>query len=203
MPLLIATSNRGKLREFQEILGAQFADLLIPADAGLQLDVAETGSSYAENAALKAQAYCQASGLACIADDSGLEVDALDGAPGLYSARFGAGQVSGDGGRRAYLLEKLAGCPQPQGAPGLPAHFHCTVAVAVPGQALRTFDGRCEGYILREERGQNGFGYDPLFFVAEYGKTMAELPEEVKNQISHRARALQAALPLLLELNQG
>jgi XTP/dITP diphosphohydrolase len=203
MPLLIATSNRGKLREFQEILGAQFADLLIPADAGLQLDVAETGSSYAENAALKAQAYCQASGLACIADDSGLEVDALDGAPGLYSARFGAGQVSGDGGRRAYLLEKLAGCPQPQGAPGWPAHFHCTVAVAVPGLALRTFDGRCAGYILREERGQNGFGYDPLFFMAEYGKTMAELPEEVKNQISHRARALQAALPLLLELNQG
>ena len=197
MPLLIATSNRGKLREFQEILGAQFADLLIPADAGLQLDVAETGSSYAENAALKAQAYCQASGLACIADDSGLEVDALDGAPGLYSARFGAGQVSGDGGRRAYLLEKLAGCPQPQGAPGWPAHFHCTVAVAVPGQALRTFDGRCEGYILREERGQNGFGYDPYFFYPPLNRSFAELSAEEKNSVSHRKRALEALLKKL------
>ncbi len=203
MKLLIATSNRGKVREFQAILGTRLADLLIPADLGLTLEVAETGRTYAENAALKAQAYCQASGLICIADDSGLEVDALDGQPGLHSARFGAGLAASDADRRRLLLARLAGLPQPTGAPGWPAHFHCSVALAAPGAQLRFTSGRCDGYIVSAERGEHGFGYDALFLVAAYNQTMAELPEEIKNQISHRARALQAALPLLTALAAG
>ena len=200
MDILIASSNRGKLNEIQAILSSQWAHLLIPADIGLSLDVKETGSTYAENAVLKAQAYCQSSQMICLADDSGLEVDALNGAPGLHSARYGQqdnGQKGSDAYRRRLLLENLTAYEVPANMPGWPAHFRCAVAIAAPHQPVMTAEGHCDGYILKEERGTNGFGYDPLFYFAEYGLTMAEISTELKNQISHRARALQAARPLL------
>lgn len=203
MDILIASSNRGKLEEIQAILSGQWAHLHIPADIGLSLEVEETGSTYAENAVLKAQAYCQASRMVCLADDSGLEVDALDGAPGLHSARYGLFENSkkdGDALRRRLLLQNLASFEVPAGMPGWPAHFRCAVAIAAPNRPVMIAEGHCDGYILTEERGTNGFGYDPLFYFAEYGLTMAEISAELKNQISHRARALQAALPLLEKL---
>ncbi|MHB1448222.1 MAG: RdgB/HAM1 family non-canonical purine NTP pyrophosphatase [Bellilinea sp.] len=200
MQLLIASSNRGKLREIQAVLAGLPVELVLPADLGLSLQVAETGVTYAENAALKARAYCLASGLLTLADDSGLEVDALNGAPGLHSARFSPKPNASDADRRALLIHTLSGIPMPPGAPGWPAHFHCTVAVAEPSGVLHTAEGRCEGFIVTRERGQNGFGYDPIFYIPAEDATMAELPDERKNQISHRARALQAALPLLHSL---
>lgn len=197
MRLLIASSNRGKLREIQAVLAGLPVELVLPADLGLALQVDETGATYAENAALKARAYCQASGLLTLADDSGLEVDALNGAPGLHSARFSPKPGASDADRRALLIHTLNGIPVPPGAPGWPAHFHCTVAIADPSGAVYFAEGRCDGFILTQERGHNGFGYDPIFFLPAEGATMAELSEERKNQTSHRARALQAALPIL------
>ena len=197
MQLLIASSNRGKLREIQAVLAGLPVELVLPADLGLSIQVDETGATYAENAALKARAYCRASGLLTLADDSGLEVDALNGAPGLHSARFSLKPGASDADRRALLIHTLSGIPMLPGAPGWPAHFHCTVAIADPSGAVYFAEGRCEGFIITKERGHNGFGYDPLFFIPAEKATMAELPEERKNQISHRARALQAALPLL------
>lgn len=200
MKLLIATTNRGKIREMAAILAGLPVELVLPADIGLELNVEETGLTYAENAILKAQAYCRAANQAALADDSGLEVESLDGAPGLHSARYSPLPDAQDSDRRAHLLRNLAGKPVPAGAPGWPAHFQCTVAVATPDGGLHLCEGRCDGFIIAEERGSNGFGYDPVFYLREYGKTMAELGEEVKNQISHRARALQAAVPVLRRL---
>ncbi|MFA5835434.1 MAG: RdgB/HAM1 family non-canonical purine NTP pyrophosphatase [Bellilinea sp.] len=200
MRLLIASSNRGKLREIQAVLAGLPVELVLPADLGLEIQVDETGATYAENAALKARAYCQASGLLTLADDSGLEVDALNGAPGLHSARFSPNPGASDADRRALLIHTLSNIPVPPDAPGWPAHFHCTVAVAEPGGALHTTEGRCDGFIITKERGHNGFGYDPIFFIPAEDATMAELPEERKNQISHRARALQASLSLLRQM---
>ncbi|MHB8855748.1 MAG: RdgB/HAM1 family non-canonical purine NTP pyrophosphatase [Bellilinea sp.] len=201
MRLLIASSNRGKLREIQAVLAGLPVELVLPADLGLEIQVDETGATYAENAALKARAYCQASGLLTLADDSGLEVDALNGAPGLHSARFSPNPGASDADRRALLIHTLSNIPVPPGAPGWPAHFHCTVAVVEPGGALNTAEGRCDGFIITKEHGHNGFGYDPIFFIPAEDATMAELPEERKNQISHRARALQAALPILQSIS--
>lgn len=193
--LLIASSNRGKLQEIQAVLSTLPVELVLPESVGLRLKVEESGSTYAENAALKAQAYCQASGLITLADDSGLEVDTLGGEPGLYSARYANQPGATDADRRSYLLHKLKGKPRPW-----TAHFHCTVAVAVPGGGMYFADGDCFGEIIPQERGSNGFGYDPLFFMPEKHKTMAELPDDEKNRISHRARALQAARPILERL---
>lgn len=197
MNLLIASTNRGKLREIQAVLSDLALDLVLPADLGLNLNVEETGTTYAENAALKARAYCQAGGLLTLADDSGLEVDALNGAPGLHSARFSPVPGATDADRRALLLNALAPLPIPAGMPGWPAHFHCTVAIASPDGPIHYADGRCDGFIITEERGHGGFGYDPIFYIPGFGATMAELSSEIKNRISHRARALQAALPIL------
>jgi XTP/dITP diphosphohydrolase len=193
--LLIASTNRGKLKEIQAILNGLPVELLMPEDLDIHLDVEEIGQTYAENAALKALAYCSASGLITLADDSGLEVDALDGAPGLYSARFSPKPNAQDADRRAYLLEKLQGLPRPW-----PARFHCTVAIATPSGEMFHAEGICPGEILDHEAGTNGFGYDPLFFLPQFNCTMAELSSEEKNKISHRARALQAALPILKRL---
>ncbi len=192
--LLIASTNPGKLREFQALLGDLPVELLLPADLGIRLQVEETGSTYAENAALKARAYAAASGLVTLADDSGLEVDALDGAPGLHSARFSPLPGASDADRRALLLERLreSGRPQPW-----TARFRCAVAVAKPVMPPELAYGSVEGEILPEERGENGFGYDPLFFMPEQGKTMAELPEDQKNRLSHRGRAIENAIPIL------
>lgn len=203
LTILIASSNPGKLREIHAILAqanravAGALELLLPAQLGLNLDVAENGATYAENAALKARAYCHASGLVTLADDSGLEVDALGGAPGLYSARYAPGTGATDADHRAYLLQNLRGHPQPW-----TARFVCALALAQPGGSVDTVEGFCAGQVTPQERGSGGFGYDRIFLLPEYGQTMAELPEAVKNQISHRAHALQAAVPLLRLLAQ-
>jgi XTP/dITP diphosphohydrolase len=204
--LLIATNNQGKVKELQELLQDTRIRLVTPADIHLDLDVHEDGTTYAENAAKKAMAFAQASGLISLADDSGLEVDALDGAPGLYSARYGStnGEKLSDAGRRQYLLQNLKGKPHPWAA-----RFHATIAVAVPkplwsqaasrlkiqeqAPGTHLFEGYCPGEIIPEERGTGGFGYDPIFLLPELGKTMAELTMEEKNRLSHRARAVMNA----------
>ncbi len=195
--LLIASSNLGKLREIEAILSDPVLDhlpiqLSLPAQLGIQLEVVEDGSTYAENAEKKGRAYASASNLITLADDSGLEVDALDGQPGLYSARYAPWPDATDADRRHYLLTQLQGKPRPW-----TAHFHCTVAIAVPGGEVFYTVGDCPGEIIPEERGSNGFGYDPIFYLPELGQTMAELPLQIKNQLSHRARAVLASVPVL------
>lgn len=201
--LLIASGNIGKLREIEAILvpafeSAPLVRCILPRQIGLNLDVTEDGSTYAENAAKKALAYSQASGFFTLADDSGLEVDALNGQPGLYSARYAPWPGASDADRRQYLLENLRDIPRPW-----PAHFHCTVAVAAPDGGIFYAEGNCPGEIIPEERGANGFGYDPIFLLPELGLTMAEIPDDHKNTISHRTRALQAALPYLRQILGG
>ncbi len=206
--LLIATNNQGKVLELQELLNDINIELITPAQINLDLDVVEDGHTYAENATKKAIAFAQASNLISLADDSGLEVDALNGAPGLYSARYGStnGVKLSDAGRRQYLLGQLQDKPHPWSA-----HFHATIAIAIPklwsptvllsdGQehtlmgtrapALQIFEGICPGAIIPKERGTGGFGYDPIFLLPELGKTMAELSMDEKNRLSHRARAV-------------
>jgi len=190
--LLIATTNPGKLVEFRELLEGLPVELVLPER---DLQVAETGRNYAENAALKARTYAAASGLLTLADDSGLEVDALGGAPGLFSARYSPLPGANDADRRAHLLANLRGLPRPW-----TAHFHCTAALALPDGELHLAEGQVFGEILPEERGTNGFGYDPLFLLPELGRSMAELTREEKNTLSHRARALHAALPAIRKL---
>ncbi len=193
--LLIASSNPGKLREFQAILQDLAVKIVLPADIGVHLTVEEDGSTYYDNALKKALAYSKASRLITLADDSGLEVDVLEGAPGLYSARYSPIPGAKDADRRAHLLQQLQGHPSPWSA-----HFHCTVVVAIPDGNHFTFEGNCYGEIIAEERGGNGFGYDPIFLLPKHGLTMAELPEEEKNHISHRGRATLAALSTLKKI---
>jgi XTP/dITP diphosphohydrolase len=192
--ILLASGNRGKLVEMREILKGEAIRLVLPHDLGIHLRVDETGETYAENAILKARAYAQASGLVTLADDSGLEVEALDGAPGLFSARFSPKPGANDADRREYLLAELqkTGAPRPW-----LARFHCTVAVANPTGGVYTAVGNCPGEIIPEERGTNGFGYDPLFFLPSFGQTMAEISSELKNKISHRGLAVRTAVPFL------
>jgi XTP/dITP diphosphohydrolase len=206
LPLLIASNNPGKLSEFQEILGELLSvsalekpfpyHLLLPAQIDLHLDVVEDGQTYAENAALKARAFCKASGMLTLADDSGLEVDVLGGQPGLYSARYAPWPNATDADRRRFLLQNLQGKPRPW-----KARFHCSLAIASPGGQLHITEGQVEGEVIDEELGENGFGYDPVFFVKEQGLTMAQIASKEKNRISHRARAVQKAIPLLLSLS--
>jgi XTP/dITP diphosphohydrolase len=191
--LCIATGNLGKQAEFRELLADWAGEIVFPQELGLKLEVEEVGDSYGEIAALKARAYAAASGLPCLADDSGLEVDALDGAPGLYTARY-AGPGASDADRWRKLVHALRDTPEGQRG----ARFRCAVALVKPGtEESETAEGTCEGWIAFAPRGAEGFGYDPIFYLPEYGCTMAELPREVKNQISHRARAVQAARPML------
>ena len=190
--LLIATNNPGKLLEMRELLGDLPVKLLMPRDLNISLDVEENGSTYAENAALKAVAFGKAGGILTLADDSGLEVDALDGQPGIYSARYMGSHDDSDADRRAYLLKNLSGANRPW-----TAHFHCAIAIWAPDMELQYAEGICPGEIIPQERGSNGFGYDPIFLLTELNKTMAELSMDEKNRLSHRARAVQAALPLI------
>ncbi len=190
--LLIATNNPGKMAEVHALLEGLPAELVTPADVGIELHVTEDGKTYAENAEKKAAAFARASGLVSLADDSGLEVDALGGAPGLYSARYLAKPGATDADRRLHLLENLRDKPRPW-----LARFRAAVAVAVPGGSVQVLEGQCPGEIIPEERGTNGFGYDPIFFIPEFGRTMAELGMEEKNRISHRARAVMKARPIL------
>ena len=190
--LLIATNNAGKLREYRLLLkGVPFA-LVSPAEAGVALDIEETGATFEENARLKAQAFARASGLLTLADDSGLEVDELGGEPGAMSHRY-AGENATDADRVRYLLGKLQGVPPEKRA----ARFRCVIAIARPDGRVETCSGECAGVIALEPRGEHGFGYDPVFFLPELGKTMAELPADVKNRISHRARAAEKARAVL------
>jgi XTP/dITP diphosphohydrolase len=198
--LLIATNNPGKLVEFQALLAGLDLELVTPARLGLLLEVEENGQTYAENAAAKASAFAKASKLVSLADDSGLEVEALEGEPGIRSHRFAPQPGASDADRRAYLLARLAGQPRPWRA-----RFFCTVAIAVPESMegeliLRYAEGACPGEVIPIERGANGFGYDPIFLIPELNRTMAELNMEEKNRLSHRARAVMAARPALAEL---
>lgn len=193
--LLIATHNPGKIEEYEELLAGLPLELTYPAQEGLDIEVAETGASFAENARLKAAAYTRASGLVALADDSGLEVDALGGEPGIHSARY-AGTGASDKERYRLLLEKLREVPWEERT----ARFRCVIAVATPGGQVHTAEGICEGIIAFAPKGEHGFGYDPVFYLQEYGKTMADLPPETKNKISHRARAVQRAREILEEI---
>jgi len=193
--LLIATNNPGKVREYKDLLRnlPVAVEITYPVQEGLALEVEESGETFEENARLKALAFAQASGLLTLADDSGLEVDALDGRPGVRSARF-AGPGASDVDRYQKLLSELANVPASQRS----ARFRCVVALAQPDGTVHTADGICEGEIGFDPRGEHGFGYDPVFVVAgSGGQTMAELSPETKNRISHRGRALVAIRPNL------
>ena len=189
--LLLATLNPGKRRELQDLLGSLGLDLLTPPLLGLNLTVDEVGDDYAVNAQRKALAFSQASGLWTLADDTGLEVDALEGAPGPMSARL-AGAGRSDADRRQTLLHLLQDHPHPW-----TARFRCVTALASPGGQVDVAEGICSGEVIPEERGDEGFGYDPIFLVAGAGRTMAELTLEEKNRLSHRAHAIRALLPVL------
>lgn len=193
MQVLIATTNKGKRKEFISLLAGANLELIFPDEIGISLEVAETGSTYAENAFLKAQALCNASGLITLADDTGLEVIALGGRPGLHSARYAGETAKSDPDRRAHLLQELAGHPRPW-----LACFRCVVVLAHPSGEIATFDGSVSGEIIPQERGEHGFGYDRIFYIPAAGKTMAELTLEEKNDYSHRAMAVNLAIPQLL-----
>ena len=182
--LLIATHNRGKVREYAYILGGLPLRLLSLAEAGVTQVAEESGQTYAENASLKAKAYAHASGLMTLADDSGLEVDALDGEPGVRAARY-AGEDAGDRERVRYLLSRLEGVPWERRT----ARFVCVIALATPECSLQLFDGACGGLIALTPRGDKGFGYDPVFYLPHLGKHMAELSLEEKTKVSHRGSA--------------
>jgi XTP/dITP diphosphohydrolase len=209
LTLLLATRNAGKTIELQDLLRDIPLAVVTPAEISLSLEVPESGDTYAENAGRKALAYARASGLVSLGDDSGLEVDALGGAPGLFSARYSPLPSATDADRREYLLENLLEHPRPW-----LARFRCWVAIASPTGSIEFAEGICPGEIIPEERGTNGFGYDPIFLpsiqpeMTESGdvllsasdKTMAELSMAEKNRLSHRARAVCKAVPLLLSL---
>lgn len=178
--LVIASGNAGKIREYRDLLSTAGVDLV-----AFDTEVAEVGKSYAENAALKAEAAAASSGLPSIGDDSGVEVDALGGFPGLGSARLAPTQKE----RTAELLRRLEGVPRPWAA-----RFVCTIALAVPGRATQFFEGAVSGELVPEWRGEAGFGYDPIFEVPGTGKTFGEMPPEEKRKYSHRARAARALL---------
>ena len=184
MRFVLATHNPGKLREMGEILKDFGIEVVSPRDLGLTVDVEETGTTFAENAMLKAKAICKAAGLPAIADDSGLCVDALGGAPGVYSARYG-GEGLDDKGRYMLLLSSL------RGAPTRAAHFACAVACAFPNGDTLTAEGRCDGSIAYAPLGEGGFGYDPVFLLPGTGKTFGQLSQEEKSAVSHRGRALK------------
>ena len=190
--LLIATNNAHKAAEFRRLLADADADLVTPAEVGVALEVPETGATFAENARIKAHAFRDASGLPSLADDSGVAVDALGGRPGVRSARYG-GDGLDDAGRVRLLLAETAGVPDEERA----CRFHAVLAFAAPNGREETTEGVCEGRLAREPSGVNGFGYDPVFYLPEFGRTMAELAPEEKDAASHRGRAARAMLPLL------
>ena len=182
---VLATHNPGKLAEMKRILSGLGVEVISPAEAGVEVDVEETGTTFAENAMLKAKAVCAAAGLPAIADDSGLCVNALNGGPGVYSARYG-GEELDDRGRYMLLLECM------RGQTTRAAHFSCAVACAFPNGDSLTAEGRCDGAIAFAPMGDGGFGYDPVFLVPEKGKTFGQLSAEEKSAISHRGKALAA-----------
>ena len=183
MKFVLATNNQKKLKEMAAILENLGVEVVSPRDLGIFIEVEETGTTFAENAMLKAKAICEAANLPAIADDSGLCVDALNGAPGVYSARYG-GEGLDDVGRYRLLLENL------RGQTTRSAHFACAIACAFPNGKTLTAEGKCGGTIAFAPMGEGGFGYDPIFFVPEKAKTFSQLTAEEKAEISHRGKAL-------------
>jgi len=196
--LLVATTNPGKLREYREIFVELPFGLTTLTEQGIDLDVEETGATFAENALLKARAAAEASGLLTLADDSGLEIDALGGEPGVRSARWPTPDTSYPE-RFKLIFARLAGLPPEQRA----ARFRCAIALARPDGWHEIVEGVVEGIIADAPRGDKGFGYDPIFYVPALGSTTAELSPEEKHRISHRGRAARAARDVLLRLNAG
>ena len=193
--LLLATNNQAKVIEYKSLLSNLPSKLVTPADLGITTRVSETGKSLEENAKLKATALAAESNLVAMADDSGLEVDALNGEPGPLSARY-AGESATDSERINYLLSRLEGVPWEKRT----ALFRCVIAIATPGGKVEVCSGKRQGSITFEPRGEHGFGYDPIFYLPELDKTMAELPFEIKNQVSHRGQAARKACKLLERL---
>ena len=185
--LLVATHNAGKLAELRDLLRDVPYTLVSLSEVGIDLDVDETGETLEENAALKATTYARLAGMPTLADDSGLEVDALNGAPGVHSARY-AGPGATDADRIARLLDNLAAHPQPW-----TARFRCVIAIATSDGNIELHGGACEGVIISNPRGDNGFGYDPVFYILESNRTMAELSDAEKNAVSHRGIAARKA----------
>ena len=185
MKVILASKNPHKLPALSVILSQHGFKIALESEYGLDIDVDETGTTFEENSLLKAEAVMKASGLPVLADDSGLMVDALDGAPGVYSARYG--HKSSDGERTAFLLENMKDVPDEKRT----AKFVCVITCLWPDGRKIVARGECPGVITHEVHGENGFGYDPVFYLPELGMTYAELPSEQKNAISHRARALQ------------
>ena len=185
MKVILASKNPHKLTELSAILSQHGFEIALESEYGLDIDVDETGTTFEENSLLKAEAVMKASGLPVLADDSGLMVDALDGAPGVYSARYG--HKSSDGERTAFLLENMKDVADEKRT----AKFVCVITCLWPDGRKIVARGECPGVITREVHGENGFGYDPVFYLPELGMTYAELLSEQKNAISHRARALQ------------
>jgi XTP/dITP diphosphohydrolase len=198
MKLLVATGNRGKLKEIRRLLDGADIEIVGLDQLENPPDVVEDGDTFAANARKKALEMAAFSGYLTLADDSGLVVDALDGAPGVYSARY-AGEQGDDAANNARLLKEMDSVPDEKRQ----AAFHCVVALAWPDGRCETYDGQISGVILRSARGEDGFGYDPLFLVPEYGKTTAELSLDIKNRISHRGSALRKVIPLLMELAES
>ncbi len=195
MKLLVATGNRGKLREIRRLLDGADIEIVGLDQLDQPPEVIEDGDTFTANARKKALEMAAFSGYLTLADDSGLVVDALNGAPGVYSARY-AGEQGDDAANNARLLAEMENVPDDKRQ----AAFHCVVALAWPDGRCETYSGKISGLMLRAPRGNDGFGYDPLFLVPEYGKTTAELPLEIKNRISHRGMALRKVIPLLMEL---
>ena len=194
--LLVATHNQGKVVEFAEMLQDLAIEWLSLDDVGVTQDVEETGSTFRENGVLKAKTYAAETGLLTLADDSGLEVDALGGAPGVYTARYGGAGLTAVQ-RYQKLLDDIKNIPDPQRT----ARFRCVIVLAGPdGTILGESEGVCEGRIAQAPVGDNGFGYDPVFYLPQFNQTMAQIPASQKHQISHRGLAVQAILPRLREL---
>lgn len=192
MELVVATRNAGKLKEIRRLLEAQNV-VILGLDQFPELpEVVEDGDTFAANATKKAEAVARATGLPCLADDSGLTVAALDGRPGVHSARF-SGEEASDGSNNRKLLDLMVSIPEGQRQ----AAFCCVMALCLPGKPTRLFEGRVEGQILNEARGAGGFGYDPLFWLPEFNCSMAELSLDIKNRISHRGQALRQIVEFL------
>jgi XTP/dITP diphosphohydrolase len=196
--LLLATTNSAKIREYSLLFQGAPLRLITLAEEGIKVEVSETGGTLEENARMKATAYAVDDRFLIAADDSGLEVDALGGEPGPLSARF-AGKNASDKEKVALLLSRLAGVPWEKRS----ARFRCVIAIASASQVLRIFEGECQGVIAFEPRGSQGFGYDPVFYLPELGKTMAELSIEEKNRVSHRGKAARKALRFLKKYVPG
>jgi XTP/dITP diphosphohydrolase len=196
MKLLVATNNPGKLEEYRHLLDGLPLEITSLGEEKLKFEPQETGSTFEENAILKASAFARRSKLPTLADDSGLEIDALHGAPGVHSARYGATRRGQDVQRYELVLHQMERVPWAERT----ARFRCVVALATPDGYVETAEGAVEGIIAFEPQGEHGFGYDPIFFIPELDCTMAQLPPETKNQVSHRARAARAASPIIRRL---